>query len=79
MVLGPQLFSPDQCQKMEASHLALSAHLGQTKRAVLLKAPREGGLGKEQQVQMPREDHEVAVGRDGQPVRGYPQRKQVPG
>lgn len=26
LVLGPQLFSPDQCQKMEASHLALSAH-----------------------------------------------------
>ena len=46
--------------------MALSAHLGQTERAVLLKAPREGGLGKEQQVQMPREDHEVAVGRDGQ-------------
>lgn len=59
--------------------MALSAHLGQTERAVLLKAPREGGLGKEQQVQMPREDHEVAVGRDGQPVGGYSQRKQVPG
>lgn len=27
---------------------------------------------------MPREDHEVAVGRDGQPVGGYSQRKQVP-
>lgn len=60
MIKGEACSKDQRCEGV-----ALSAHLGETKRAILLKAPDEGGLGKEQQVQMPGEDHDIGVGRAG--------------